>query len=375
MNDPAEPERKEMPVSLKPMVVRRVMQGLRNLEHEPEPPSEMSWKFRGRTYTAFIERKPAQSDTDIERVEVEVRSQQQGEQVEMHMQMKRLAFSHFTQLVDQWDDRVQLHDDEVNGRFHVNTELFVSADREAAPRFLGKVTTAAWDYELNSRPGRRHRPDIFQAGFERDAGEIRLPSQFVRFSSAVHPQMQVFAEDTRITFYPDGTYGWSRRPSSVDDGRRVISGPTYLVAKPRTTLFVRGTVKGLVTVYSPERIVIENDLTYAGDSSQDCLGLVSDRSIEIAPSQVTGPSDLEIHAAIYARRRFEVTDLDARPGQATMVIHGSLATGSLSATEPRYATRITFDPRLENMRPPGFPVTNRYEVEGPDAQPLSAIVQ
>jgi hypothetical protein len=31
-----------------------------------------------------------------------------------------------------------------------------------------------------------------------------------------------------------------------------------------------------------------------------------------------------------------------------------------TATEPRYATGIRFDPRLESRRPPGFPVTDRY---------------
>jgi hypothetical protein len=40
----------------------------------------------------------------------------------------------------------------------------------------------------------------------------------------------------------------------------------------------------------------------------------------------------------------------------------------MSATEPRYATRYAFDQRFEQVRPPGFPVTNRYEVESWDTQ-------
>ena len=39
------------------------------------------------------------------------------------------------------------------------------------------------------------------------------------------------------------------------------------------------------------------------------------------------------------------------------------AVSPLSATEPRYHTKIRFDQRLEEMRPPGFPMTDRYEVE------------
>jgi hypothetical protein len=45
-----------------------------------------------------------------------------------------------------------------------------------------------------------------------------------------------------------------------------------------------------------------------------------------------------------------------------------LSAGSISATEPRYATKIEFDPRFERLRPPGFPVTNRYETESWDRQ-------
>ncbi|NUO84098.1 hypothetical protein HUU05_28830 [candidate division KSB1 bacterium] len=36
--------------------------------------------------------------------------------------------------------------------------------------------------------------------------------------------------------------------------------------------------------------------------------------------------------------------------------------GSLSATEPRYATHVRFDKRLEQRRPPYFPMTDRYEI-------------
>jgi hypothetical protein len=43
-------------------------------------------------------------------------------------------------------------------------------------------------------------------------------------------------------------------------------------------------------------------------------------------------------------------------------MYGSVAAGSLSATEPRFRTEIEFDGRLEDARPPGFPVTDRYEV-------------
>jgi hypothetical protein len=125
-----------------------------------------------------------------------------------------------------------------------------------------------------------------------------------------------------------------------------------------------------VLVFSPRRIVITGNLVYATDpeatsGGENYLGLVSSRTVEIADPSVTGPGDLHIHGAIYARRVFRVRNYSHR-GNATLHIYGSLTAGSLSATEPRYATRIRFDPRLESRRPPGFPVTDRYELESWD---------
>ena len=82
---------------------------------------------------------------------------------------------------------------------------------------------------------------------------------------------------------------------------------------------------------------------------------------------MTGPGDLVITAAIFAKRRFAVRRYRNRE-YATLTIFGSLTAGSVTATEPRYATRIRFDPRLEEMRPPRFPLSDRYELEAWDGQ-------
>ena len=81
----------------------------------------------------------------------------------------------------------------------------------------------------------------------------------------------------------------------------------------------------------------------------------------VAESRLTGPGDLTVHASILAKRRFLVRNYRSRGG-GTLHVFGSLASGSLSATEPRFRTRLEFDPRLGEARPPGFPVTDRYEV-------------
>jgi hypothetical protein len=149
------------------------------------------------------------------------------------------------------------------------------------------------------------------------------------------------------------------------------AGTTYFVAGESTIVHERGTINGKVLVYSPKRIVIEDDLVYEQDpeivpGADDMLWLVSDGNVEVAPADVTGPDDLLINAAIYAKRRFTVRK--TRFGQrALLSLYGSLSAGLLSATEPRYSTKIRFDPRLEKMWPHGFPMTDRYEVESWDA--------
>ena len=124
-------------------------------------------------------------------------------------------------------------------------------------------------------------------------------------------------------------------------------------------------MSGRVLVYSPHKIVIEGSLTYARDprehpDSGDYVGLVSNKYVEVASPRVTGPGDIEIDAAIFAGKRFVVLNFDY-PRGAILRIFGSLSAGSLSATEPRYATKVEYDRRFERQRPPGFPSTDRYE--------------
>ena len=363
-----------IPTALQALLTRKVMEGAQGFEDTTQNEAHLAWTQDGQEYTAVLTRQPAADNTGIDRMIVEVVTSERGKRLRTQMQMKRLAFSHFTQLVDRWDQEVQLHDDEIVGRFHSNTEIFVGYDRSAIPKFFGKVTTAARGFTFASAVGRKERAEIFRAGLETRAGRIPLPAKFLPFAAQANPQqveVQSYTGDTRITFYEDGTYGWKPAKAGAAEQRIPLSATTtYIVGTRDTTFYIRGTVSGKVLVYSPDLIVVEGHLVYAHDpradtNGNDYLGLVSDNYIEVARRSVTGPGDLEIDAAIYAKRRFVVTDEHA-PGNATLFIYGSLTAGTLSATEPRYATKVTFDPRFEDARPPGFPVTDRYEVEGWD---------
>ncbi len=144
--------------------------------------------------------------------------------------------------------------------------------------------------------------------------------------------------------------------------------PLYLLASSGVSLQVRGTVAGTALVYSPEAITVTGNLKLTlPDVRQATMPTTtsvsaSGKDIVIAGVDVVPPGDLTIEAAVYAVRRFVVADLhQGRP--ATLSIFGSVSAGTLSASEPRFATKFEFDPRFERARPPGFPMTNRYELE------------
>jgi len=336
--------------------------------------SEVAWEQDGRQYSAELVREPANDGTALEHVIARVTTSDRGRFMTTLVSLRRLSFSQFTQMVNFWSPTVQLHDDEIVGRFHSNTQVKLKYDSSATPVFLGKVTTAARSFDMESH-GRSRDSEIFRGGKETRAGRIELPESVQPFEWAPRDddtRIHEFTSDAHITFYPDGSYSWRTRDSLASTVNKPSDVPVFFIAAPDVTLYVQGVVGGRVLVYSPNRIVIEGDLTYANDprdtsDSGDFLGLVSDRYVEVAPPGVTGPGDLEIDAAIYAGRRFIVTNID-HARAATLRIYGSLAAGTLTATEPRYATKIEYDDRFERARPPGFPSTNRYEAAAWDGQ-------
>ncbi len=180
-------------------------------------------------------------------------------------------------------------------------------------------------------------------------------------------RVQRFERDTTLTFYGDGSYRWRDGRDGPESAPRLLTNdPHYLIGAGDVTLYVQGTVNGTVLVYSPDRIVITGDLRYAADprarGADDYLGLVADRVVEIGAPDLTGPGDLEVQASIYARHEFAVRNYRSRPS-GTLRIFGSVTAGAMTATEPRYATKVEFDPRLSKMRAPGFPLSDRYEIE------------
>ena len=339
------------------------------------PSARVSWQQDGRHYDAELVLEPARNGIEPERAIAEISAEHQGRQLRTRISLKRLPFSHFAQVIDQWDPMVQLHDDEIGGRMHINSRFNVLYDAQAAPRLLGKVTTAAGGFNMERR-GRRPDSDVFRDGIETSARRIPFSEQGWSFEGAQQDAgalVHGLAGDTDIRFLADGGYRWrDRKSSSWQYAARPVGHAVHFMASPGATVYVKGVVSGQFLVYSPDRIVVEGNITYARDprsvpDSDDFLGLVCDRNIEVAPTLVTGRGDLQIQAAMFAKRRFAVRNA-SHPRSATLYIFGSLAAGTMSESEPRYATKLEHDWRFERLRPPGFPSMNRFVTEDWDRQ-------
>jgi len=356
----------ELNVSEVKMLDRKLKRWASSISTKIESKKPEEWKSNGQRYVANFRKIPAEMDMDTDEVIVEVATKRNGEKLTTSLRLKKMAFSNFAQFIHHWDTGVSIHDDEMNGRFHSNTKINLVADRHGTPMFHGKVTTASYFVDIE---GRASRKDIFLAGLETGVKRISMPKPSVLFSQAHSDETinsNLIKTDSRLIFKHDGTYlVQAHKEVGVMRQYQIGDKPLYILAAPGVSLSLSGVVNGAVAVYSPRRLIIEGNLEYVDiehiDQGGDFLGLISGRSVVIANRKFLPAGDLNIQAAIYAKNRFEVRQLTGKR-VGTLNILGSVSAGTITATEPRYATNIVFDTRLENLRPPGFPVTDRYEL-------------
>jgi len=361
-----------MPQPEQTMLTKNVQQLAQKLLDTNMTNTELSWQQDGQQYQARVMRQPAADSTGLEQVIAEIMTNKDGKRMKTHLSLKRLSFSHFTQLVNHWDPNIQLHDDVIDGRFHSNTQIGLAFSGGIEPRFFGKVTTAAASMTFDGFTSRRRNQDVFQGGMETRTERVTLPRDMPDVvNGGTESDRHTFLEDTRVIFNSDGSFVW-RAANGEGTMQRVERSdrPSYLIGAKGAKIFVRGTVAGIFTVYSPSDIEIEGNLVYSKDPretliSRDFLALISGRDIRIAGPDITGKGDLNVHAALFAHRSFMVESVEhSRSGR--LLILGSLTAGSLSETEPRYATKLDYDKRFEYLRPASFPMTRRYEVDSWD---------
>ncbi|HZD52534.1 MAG TPA: hypothetical protein VE175_05765, partial [Woeseiaceae bacterium] len=161
------------------MLARKIDDWAKSYQRRYQPDDEVVWKNKGQRYTAHFTSLPGGDDTRLDHLAVRVTTEQDGNRLSTTIYMKRLAFSSYAQFVNRWDDSVQIHDDELDGRFHANSEINLSYSRKVAPQFHGKVTTSARTVRITDRHGYRSRDEIFLGGIETGVPPIRLPRSYV----------------------------------------------------------------------------------------------------------------------------------------------------------------------------------------------------
>jgi len=286
-----------------------------------------------------------------------------GRRVYSHAVIKEKAFSAYAHFIDRWDNDVYLSNDQIIGDFHVNSRIKLANSFNQQPRIMGRLTIGVNQFLTNEF----QNEDAFQQGVQSGVGMIPMDRDpLLALMTDIHQgetSIHYFQNHTTLQFQEDGSVSWQ----SVDEGSGNIaasSAPQVFINEGRNRFELSGQVNGHFLVYSPQLILITGPVQYVNTSSNGLtqssplLGLVSRRSVEVASRSTTGSGDLRIDAAIYAARRFSVRRFDDQH-QGTLHIYGSLAAGSMSATEPRFTTRIEKDPRLDEMRPPGFPLTGQ----------------
>ena len=127
-----------------------------------DPDKPLRWRDGAQEYRIAIEHREPATATGLERAVLMVRTELHGLSLSARVPVKRMAFSHFAQVVDRWDPAVTLAGDRIIGRLHANSELFVEAGRHARPVVTGPVTVAG----RVTGVGARASGDIFPGGVE-----------------------------------------------------------------------------------------------------------------------------------------------------------------------------------------------------------------
>ena len=334
----------------------------------------MHWRDGKQEFTLHLEREPAASATELEHAVLEVHTEVEGVAMTARLPAKRVAFSHYAQVIDRWNPDVSLSSDRILGRFHANSAVHIDADREHRPLVTGASTVSGRVHFA----GTARRGSVFPNGLETGVPRMPLPHRVFDWEALAPGEDHVHRlhEDAQILFHGDGSYEWHALGSDSWHTVTPSASPWLLIANEGVELRVEGTVAGSLLVYSPTRVTVSGDLRYAHDphvgASEDYIGLVSDAYVEVATPEITGPGDLDIQAVVFAGRQFRVRRYRDSHG-GLLSIFGSVTAGSLSATEPRYSTLLEFDHRLEEHRPAYFPMTNHYVFENAEPAWVPAV--
>jgi len=300
----------------------------------------------------------------------------EGKEVETEVMLTKDAFSKFSYFTDVEQSNIWFFGgDELTGRVHSNGQLNIAGD----PTFHGLVTSTQMYREHSGGADPQ-----FLGGtiFDHEAIDLPTDDQLDILRAASNNGGIKFDHEVFITLNSDGTTrilenvngNWNNNPVEHNFTLSNYNG----VISSSEKVYIKGQLKGQLTVHSEDDIEILGDLTYSEDprdnpASSDILGLVSEAQVLVDDDahRDNGSQNLEIHASIMALdRSFTVEDYWEGSPKGELKILGGLIqerrgpVGTFSGGSLRsgYSKNYEYDERLERMFPPSFPRESFFSI-------------
>lgn len=291
------------------------------------------------------------------------------------------------------------------GRIHFNKrpQVFNSASYPPkGPRFYNKVTASTTGFQCSGLDQGGGCPDgyaTFYEGYELNVPEISCAVDYgptEACAAGANGLTLPGADSTYITLNSDGTVRIFQKNGSVfpwntprGPGNQYQGGSLWTIPNQNAVIainasgnpgqvYLRGTLRGRLTIMAGKGITILGDVLYATDprmnpASTDRLGLMGgyrtaadgDLFIPDRPGVVEGDRQIfAFYVGLHCNASIRVEKATSREREGILIIYGGIMQGQLHATENNsyttgYGTDWTLDPRGCMDPPPCFPDLSR----------------
>ncbi len=288
--------------------------------------------------------------------------------------------------------------DVTNGRLHTNKKLQVSNSSAYPPkgaRFYGRVTVSASSFQCSGYNEGGGCPDgyaTFYEGYEINVPQVDCAVDVAQTISCASGGGKLLLlpgnnNGTYLTLIPDGTVRiyqpggstppWNTPPNGVVRSLANISVIAVDANGKPGDIYLRGTLRGRLTVVAGRRIVVDGDILYATDprmdpTSTDRLGLMGgwktgsdgDMFFPQRPGVEGDRNIFGFYVGTHCNASIRVENATSREREGIMMIYGGIMQGQLHATENNsftsgYGTDWNLDLRGCADPPPCFPDLRR----------------
>ncbi|MFQ5864303.1 MAG: hypothetical protein ACE5IW_03645 [bacterium] len=317
--------------------------------------------FMGADYSVSITEITGDSTTEAKKIQVTSVATYENESDTSITVLMQPAYSYYYFFLNNlWPATLDYETgDTLVGPIHANPRIRIKGD----PVFIAKVSSADINYHavLGGDDPKFYGGAEFGTAIIDLSSSILTPLRNVCTSGGDAYVSEIWVEFTGTTYTVYGDpYITPLGPSQdLTDFNGTIYSPQRV--------HVKGTVDGQITVFSDDRLWIEDDIVCANDpsidpTSDDFIGLIAEHQIFIADN-LANRSDLIIHAAIMARHDEILVDNPGTGSRGILTIVGSIIEQDYDSTPATdYVLNHIPDSRLIDKTPPYFPrITNRVE--------------